>query len=144
MSETTGAPAANEDAGIPKATHDAAVKQARSEGRAEGVAEGTKAGAEAERARLAAIIGTEGIKGNAARLSAALDLAVESPEMAADKVAAFVSANVVAAKPAAASYEERRLGAAGLAQPGQSEQRSEKRASINPAAIYKSRAKQEG
>ncbi|RWF44288.1 MAG: S49 family peptidase [Mesorhizobium sp.] len=102
MSENTGAPAANEDAGIPKATHDAAVKQARADGKAEGIAEGTKTGAEAERTRLAAIIGAEGIKGNAARLSAALELASESPEMSAEKVVSFAAKNIAESGPSAA------------------------------------------
>ncbi|MER9937426.1 S49 family peptidase [Mesorhizobium sp. M0088] len=101
MSENNGAPAANEDAGIPKATHDAAVKQARTEGKAEGVAEGTKAGAEAERTRLSAIISADGIKGNAGRLSAALELATESPEMAAEKVVAFAAKNIAEQGPSA-------------------------------------------
>lgn len=94
MSENNGAPAANEDAGIPKATHDAAVTQARTEGHAAGVEEGRRAGAEAERTRIAAIVGAEGIQGNAARLTAALELAAESPEMSAEKVIAFAARNV--------------------------------------------------
>lgn len=94
MSENNGAPAANEDAGITKATHDAAVTQARAEGHAAGVAEGTKAGAEAERTRIAAIVGADGINGNASRLTAALELAAESPEMSAEKVIAFATRNV--------------------------------------------------
>lgn len=140
MSEKNGALAAEDDAGIPKADHDAAVKAARAEGRAEGEASASKAATD----RLVAALSADGVKGDAARMTAALDLAQKSPGMSGDDVAAFVSANVAAAKPAAASYEERRLAAAGLAQPGRSEQRAEKRASINPAAIYKSRAKQEG
>ncbi|WFP74507.1 S49 family peptidase [Mesorhizobium sp. WSM4906] len=140
MSEKTGAPAAEDDAGIPKADHDAVVKAARAEGRAEGEA----AGAKAANDRLVAALSAEGVKGDAARMTAALDLAQKSPGMSGEDVAAFVSANVQPAKPAAASYEDRRLAAAGLAQPGRSEQRSDKRASLNPDAIYKSRAKQEG
>ncbi|MER9355546.1 S49 family peptidase [Mesorhizobium sp. M0514] len=120
MSENNGAPAANEDAGIPKATHDAAVKQARTEGKAEGVAEGTKAGAEAERTRLAAIISAEGIKGNAARLTAALELATESPEMAADKVAAFAVKNV--AEGASAALADRAAQPDSLARAGTQQQ----------------------
>ncbi|MBZ9822334.1 S49 family peptidase [Mesorhizobium sp. CA4] len=136
MSEKTGAPAAEDDAGIPKADHDAAVKAARAEGEA--------AGAKTATDRLVAALSAEGVKGDAARMTAALDLAQKSPGMSGEDVAAFVSANVQSTKPAAASYEDRRLAAAGLAQPGRSEQRSEKRASLNPDAIYKSRAKQEG
>lgn len=91
MDNQNGEPAANTDAGIPKATHDAAVKQARTEGKAEGVAEGTKAGAEAERTRLAAIISADGIKGNAARQAIAFELASDSPEMSAEKVISFAT-----------------------------------------------------
>ncbi|TIP38616.1 MAG: S49 family peptidase [Mesorhizobium sp.] len=114
MSEKTGAPAAEDDAGIPKADHDAAVKAARAEARAEGEAAGAKTATD----RLVAALSAEGVKGDAARMTAALDLAQKSPGMSGEDVAAFVSANVQPAKPAAASYEERRLGAAGLAQPG--------------------------
>lgn len=116
MSENNGAPAAHEDAGLPKATHDAAVKQARADGKAEGIVEGTKAGAEAERTRLAAIIGAEGVKGNAARLAAALELATESPEMAAEKVAAFAVKNV--AEGASASLADRAAQPDSLARAG--------------------------
>ncbi|MDG4895567.1 S49 family peptidase [Mesorhizobium sp. WSM4976] len=140
MSEKTGAPAAEDDAGIPKADHDVAVKSARAEGRAEGEAAGAKTATD----RLVAALSTDGVKGDAARMTAALDLAQKSPGMSGEDVAAFVSANVQPAKPAAASYEDRRLAAAGLAQPGRSEQRGDKPASLNPDAIYKSRAKQEG
>ena len=94
MSENNGAPAANDDAGIPKAEHDKAVKDARTDGKAEGVEEGKKLGAEAERTRLSAILSADGIKGNAARLTAALELAAESPEMSAEKVVAFATRNV--------------------------------------------------
>lgn len=72
--------------GVPKADHDAAVNAAK--------AEGETVGASAERARFAAILGHEKVKGNAARMSAAIDLAVKAPGMSADDVAAFVTANV--------------------------------------------------
>lgn len=94
MSENNGLPTAEDNSGIPQATHDAAMKTAREEGRTEGLAEGRKAGAEAERARLATIMGAEGVKGNPVRLSAALELASESPDMAADKVVGFATRNV--------------------------------------------------
>jgi signal peptide peptidase SppA len=106
MDNMNNAPAAEENAGIPKATHDAAVKQARTEGHATGHAEGLKAGAIAERGRLDAIRNAEGIKGSPARLAAALDLAAESPDMAADKVVAFAVKNVPA-EAASASLSER-------------------------------------
>lgn len=79
--------------------------------------------------RMTAILGADGIKGDGKRMSAALELAAQSPDMAAEAVVAFVNANVSAAAstaaataPAggeqqAASYEQQRLAAAGLAQP---------------------------
>lgn len=87
MSENTGNPAA--DAGtITKADHDAAVKTARAEGEA--------AGAKAATERLSAVLAADGIKGDGARMAAALDLAVKAPGMSADDVAGFVTANVAA------------------------------------------------
>ncbi|TIV18903.1 MAG: S49 family peptidase [Mesorhizobium sp.] len=117
MSEKSGAPAAEDDAGIAKADHDAAVKAARAEGRAEGEAAGAKTVTD----RLVSALSAEGVKGDAARMSAALDLARKSPGMSGEGVAAFVSANVAVSKPAgeadASAYEKSRLAAAGLAQP---------------------------
>jgi signal peptide peptidase SppA len=111
MSETTGAPAADADAGIPKADHDKAVKAARTEGEA--------SGAKAATDRLVAALGAEGVKGDAGRMAAALDLATKSPGMSGADVAAFVTANVsAAAKADASGYEQDRLSASGLAQPG--------------------------
>lgn len=89
MSEQTGAPAA-ETAGISQETHDNALAKAHAKSHAEGM----RAGAEAERARIGAIIAAEGIKGNAARLGAALDLAAKAPGMSADDVVAFATANI--------------------------------------------------
>ena len=107
MSENCGAPAANEDAGIPKSEHETAVKAARTEG------------AKTATDRLVAALGAEGVKGDAGRMSAALDLAMKSPGMSGEDVAAFVSANVAGSAVAdtAASYETERLAAAGQAQP---------------------------
>jgi len=82
--------------------------------------------------RMNAILGAEGIKGDAKRMSAALDLANASPDMSADAVVTFVTANVAAAaertsEPApaqasqptsAAAYEQQRVAAASLAMPG--------------------------
>lgn len=74
--------------------------------------------------RMTAILGADGIKGDGNRMAAALDLAKQSPDMAAEAVTAFVIANIAAADQksapvnSAAAYEERRLAAAGLAQPG--------------------------
>lgn len=102
-------------AGISQATHDAAVISARTEGKAEGEKAATE--------RLNAALGAEGIKGDAGRMAAALDLAVKSPAMAGADVAAFVVANVAAAaasvpsKGGAEKYSAERSAAAGLAQP---------------------------
>ncbi|NEI89515.1 hypothetical protein GR248_01665 [Rhizobium leguminosarum] len=74
--------------------------------------------------RMGAILGADGIKGDGKRMAAALDLAAQSPEMAAEAVTAFVVANVAAsgsspAEPGkqAGNYEQQRLAAAALAQP---------------------------
>lgn len=87
--------------------------------------------------RMQAILGAEGIKGDGKRMQAALDLATASPDMAADAVVAFVTANVPAGsaaasaeaapaavpsasqpKPAAGAYEAQVQAAASLAMPG--------------------------
>ncbi|HEX5935287.1 MAG TPA: S49 family peptidase [Pseudorhizobium sp.] len=110
--ENTGTPAA--DAGISKADHDAAVNAAADKGRAEG--------AQAATDRLSAALGADGVKGDAGRMAAALDLAVKSPAMSGDDVAAFVVANVASAQATsttpAAGYESGRMAGAGLAAPG--------------------------
>ena len=82
------------EVGVSKAAHDAAVNSAREEGRREGAA--------AERTRFASIMGAETVKGDASRMTAAFDLAVKAPGMAADDVVSFVSANVSTAAPAPA------------------------------------------
>lgn len=82
MSEHNGAPTA-ENAGISQAEHNAAVSQARTEGE--------QAGATAERDRLAAILGADGIKGEPSRVAAAMDLATKSPTMSAEDVVAYVT-----------------------------------------------------
>jgi hypothetical protein len=100
-------------AGISQADHDSAIASATSAGHAAGVTAAT--------VRLSAALGAEGVKGDAGRMSAALDLAVKSPGMSGPDVAAFVVANVPAAKPAAevdaAGYDAARVAAAGQAQP---------------------------
>ncbi len=84
--------------------------------------------------RMTAILSADGIKGDGKRMAAALDLATASPDMAADAVVSFVTANVSAsaethaqaattpapAPPAsqASTYEQQRLSAAALAMPG--------------------------
>ena len=93
MSEITGAPAAMDDAGISQAEHDSAIVAARSEGEAAGIKAATD--------RFAAIVSADGIKGNAGRMAAAVDLAMKSPGMATEDVVAFVTANVAGTASAA-------------------------------------------
>lgn len=103
---------------ITQADLDAAVSAARAEGHAAGVAEGTATGASAATERLTSALGSEGVAGDPARMSAALDLAKKSPTMSGADIAAYVLANVTASKPdAAATYEQHRLAAQNLAQP---------------------------
>lgn len=77
--------------------------------------------------RMNTILGDDSIKGDAKRMSAAVDLANASPDMSAAAVVSFVSANVPAAAagsatadpaPSPAAYEQQRMAAAGLAMPG--------------------------
>lgn len=93
MSEITGAPAAMDDAGITQAEHDSAIAAARSEGEASGINAATD--------RFAAIVSADGIRGNAGRMAAAVDLAMKSPGMTTEDVVAFVTANVAGTASAA-------------------------------------------
>lgn len=79
--------------------------------------------------RMNAILGADNIKGDAKRMSAAVDLANAAPDMAADEVIKFVSENVSTTAadtetgqgkptPSPAAYEQQRMSAAGLAMPG--------------------------
>jgi signal peptide peptidase SppA len=86
MSETNGAPAATE-AGFNQADLDAA----RAAGKADGFAAGKAEGVTEATARIKAVAEADGIKGNASRIVAAIDLAVKSPAMSAEDVAAFVA-----------------------------------------------------
>lgn len=70
----------------------AAVAQAEAEGR--------KSGASAERERLAGVMSAEGITGNAARMSHALELAVNAPDMSADKIVSMTTTHVSGASDA--------------------------------------------
>lgn len=100
---------------------------------------GGQDGAQAAIDRLMTIFNAEGIKGDAGRMGAAIDLAASAPGMTVDAVVSFVATHVPAAgtnssapvndppppvpAPAAttapaASYEQQRLNAAALAQPG--------------------------
>ena len=95
---------------ISQADHEAAVTAAE--------ARGHEAGLAAQMARLGAALGADGVKGDAGRMGAALDLAAKSPAMSGEDVAAFVTANVAVTKTSETAYEAERLAAAALAQPG--------------------------
>ncbi len=88
---------------------------------------GEERGAKAANDRMAAILSAEGVKGDGKRMGAALDLALNSPDMAADQVTSFVTANVPASSPTAASgqsaHDRRRLDAMPHAQPGEDQPR---------------------
>lgn len=95
MSDDPNKPGAQNASGITQATHDAAVVAARTDGQAAGVKATTD--------KFSAIVSAEGIKGNASRMAAAIDLAIKSPGMSADDVTGFVTANVAAEAPKAAA-----------------------------------------
>lgn len=92
-------------------------------------ASGGQDGFKAAMDRINTIMAADGIKGDAKRMNAALDLANASPDMSADAVVAFVTANVPAtsvaasepAAPQASAYEKQRLAAANLAMPSGSQ-----------------------
>lgn len=109
MAENAGAPGGAPNAGLSEADLTALIAKATGDGNA--------AGAKAASDRLSTILSAEGIAGDGKRMSAALDLAVKSPGMAASDVTAFVVANVGAQTAPAASYEQQRLAAAGLTEP---------------------------
>lgn len=112
-----------------------AVNAAKIRGRAEGEKAVTQ--------RMTAALEAAGVKGDAGRMSAALDLAVSSPAMAGADVAAFVVANVAASTGTsgrAASYASTRVAGAGLARPGT--YGPSKNASIDPGRIYAARRNQ--
>ena len=128
-------PAGGDQTGITKADHDAAVSAAR--------AEGVTAGATAATERLSAALGAEGIKGDAGRMAAALDLAVKSPAMSGTDVAAFITANVQASPAATATapgnYAADRAAAAGLAQPQVKADKTDKSALASAVATTNKR-----
>lgn len=101
--------------------------------------------------RINAIASAEGIKGDAGRLNAAIELAGASPQMTAEAVIAFVSANVPAAQAASAkvgegdsarTYEQQRLAAADLAMPGSASSAAKASPKINRDAIFAARRNQ--
>lgn len=115
---------------------------------AAGGADGFKTATE----RMQAILGADGIKGDGNRMAAALDLATAAPDMGADAVVSFVTANVPATtvqaaepqptasnpQPAAGAYEASVQAAASLAMPGgASTQASAPK--INRDAIFEAR-----
>jgi hypothetical protein len=113
MANENASGAAN-SAGITEADHKAAVAKAAADGKAEG--------AKAANERMGAILGAEGVKGDGKRMAAGLDLALKSPDMAAEAVVSFVTDNVAATAAASApgkggAYEQQRLAAAQLVQP---------------------------
>lgn len=100
---------------VPKAEHEKAVVDARTEGERVGEERGRKAGAEAERGRISAILATEGVAGNAARMAAAMSLAADAPEMATEKVAAHALAVGTSGKPSASLGNRQQADALGSA-----------------------------
>ncbi|MDR6702975.1 hypothetical protein [Agrobacterium tumefaciens] len=101
--------------------------------------------------RINTIASAEGIKGDAGRLNAAIELAGASPQMTAEAVIAFVSANVPAAQAASAkagegdsvrTYEQQRLAAANLAMPGSTSSTAKASPKINRDAIFAARRNQ--
>lgn len=132
MSETNSAPAANNLSGTTQAASDVDIAAAR--------AEGVVAGATAANTRLNAVMSADGIKGEGPRMSAALDLAVKSPEMSAEDVSAFVTANVAASGSSAAEFEAGRVtNTASLASPQGAPKKSAKQAGLSRAEIFAKR-----
>ncbi|KQV27593.1 hypothetical protein ASC97_04240 [Rhizobium sp. Root1203] len=147
---TTGANMSDPQTGAGAASAVAALATA-----AAAAASGGNSGFRAATDRMTAILSAEGVKGDAKRMSAALDLSTSSPDMAAEAVVAFVVANVPAADAsiptaapdaaaapaiaAAASYEAQRLAAANLAMPGASTAGKAAAATINRDAIFAAR-----
>lgn len=113
MSENNGSPEANETTGISQSQHDQAVAAARQEG----FAEGSKSTAK----RYDTALNAEGVKGNVARMGAAIELLGKSAEMAAEDVAAFVTENVAEAMSEDTvdenDYDDQRSDAADLTTP---------------------------
>lgn len=133
MSKDDAPAGGDKKSGMTQAEHESAVQAAAETGRAEG--------AKAATDRLVAALGAEGVKGDAGRMAAALDLAVWSPGMTGEDVAAFVTANVAASgkADAIAGYEASRLAASGQAQPAT---RAAKRTTVDTSGIYAARRKQ--
>lgn len=120
---------------------------------------GGQDGAQAATDRLMTIFNAESIKGDAGRMGAAIDLAAKAPAMSADDVVAFVATHVAASTSAGASaaappqqpsspapvasYEQQRLSAAALAQPGNGGAHASK-PKLNADTIYAARRNPQG
>lgn len=87
------------------AEQETALSAALAEAKADGVKEGTTAGAKAANDRIAAILGSDKVKG---KTDAALSLAISAPDLAAEKVIEIVAA--LPAGSTAASIEQRMQG----------------------------------
>ncbi len=130
MSDTPNAAAA----AIAVAADAAAIANATATGRADGF--------KAANERLGTILGAEGIKGDGKRMSAALDLAMGSPDMAAEAVTTFVTANVAPASTAEPNkqqaYDSRRQAAAPMAAPSAATP-AEQKNQLSASSIYDKR-----
>jgi hypothetical protein len=119
-------------------------------------ASGGDDGYKAAMSRITAVTTAEGIKGDAGRMNAALELADKSPEMSAEAIIGFVTTNVPAASaekpdggatPAASAganptnYEAQRVAAASLAHP-QGSSTAKAGAKIDRDAIFAARRNQ--
>ena len=97
--------------------------------------------------RITSVLSADGIKGDAGRMSAAMELAASAPAMTAEAVVAFVASNIPAAgaapepqaQQATASYEQQRVAAAALAMPSASAQTAKAGPMINRDAIFAAR-----
>ena len=120
---------------------------------------GGQDGAQGNADRLMTIFNADGIKGDAGRMGAAIELAAKAPTMSADDVVAFVATHVAASAAAStsapapsnqsgsaapvASYEQQRLSAAALAQPGNGGVQASK-PKLNADTIYAARRNPQG
>jgi hypothetical protein len=115
-------------------------------------ATGANDGFKAAMDRVNGVLSADGIKGDAKRMTAAMDLANASPDMSAEGVVAFVTANVPAttasapiqpAAPASATqasaYEMQRLAAASLAMPAAGGTQASAGPKISASAIFEMR-----
>lgn len=112
--------AATADAAVLSAEQETTLTTALAEAKAEGIKEGTTASAKAANDRIAAILGSDKVKG---KTDAALSLAISVPDLSAEKVIEIVAA--LPAGSTAATIEQRMRGqgtALALGQPMQAPQ----------------------